>query len=144
MEGAIFVMFFILMFPKPLSDLVFCISNMYAGRINFVIVIVIVSGSKPLEDLVNDPSDSLRKICDRFDTSPAGLGNYEDVAKGFGYNVFTARSRFKKSEDGPSKALILAIIAEQPRVTVESFARVVEKQARRNDVAILLREFDRK
>ena len=98
-----------------------------------------------MEDLVNDASDSLEKICKRLDTPLAGLtGYYEDVAKYYHYDVFTVRARFEKSPYGPSKALISAIIAEHPRVTVENFARVVEKQARRKDVAILLREFDRK
>ena len=107
-------------------------------------MIAIFSASKPLENLVNDASDSLNKICKRLDTPLAGLGNYEDVAKDFGYDVFTARARFKTSPDGPSKALILAIIAEHPDVTVERFAKVVVKQARRKDVARLLREFDSK
>ncbi|XP_044166057.1 uncharacterized protein LOC122950012 isoform X1 [Acropora millepora] len=98
--------------------------------------------SKPLEDLVNDASDSLEKICKRLDTQLAGLGYYEDVAKYYHYDVFTIQARFKTSPDGPSKALILAIIAEHPDVTVESFAEVVVKQTRREDVARLLREFD--
>ena len=97
-----------------------------------------------MEDLVNDASDSLEKICERLDTQLAGLGYYEDVAKYYHYDVFTVQARFEKSPYGPSKALILAIIAEHPRVTVENFARVVEKQARRKDVGKLLREFDRK
>ena len=100
--------------------------------------------SKLLEDLVDDASDSLDKICDHLDAPTAGLGNYENVAKHYGYKVPTVRSRFKTSPDGPSKALILAIIAEHPDVTVDSFARVVVKQAKREDVARLLREFDRK
>ncbi|XP_015755273.1 PREDICTED: uncharacterized protein LOC107334826 isoform X2 [Acropora digitifera] len=100
--------------------------------------------SKPLVDLVNDSSDSLEKICDHFDTPIRGLGNYEDVAKYYDYDIFKIKAKFETSPDGPSKALILAMIGEHPRVTVESFARVVEKQARRKDVAILLREFDRK
>ena len=135
-------MSFVHLFLKPLRDLPFCITNVHSGIINFVIVIVSVS--KPLVDLVNDPSDSLEKICNHFDTPLAGLGNYEDVAKYYHYDVFTIRARFKRSPDGPSRALILAMIGEHPRVTVENFARVVEKQARRKDVAILLREFDRK
>ncbi|XP_067017518.1 uncharacterized protein [Acropora muricata] len=98
--------------------------------------------SKPLEDLVNDASDSLEKICKRLDTQLAGLGYYEEVAKYYDYDVFTIKARFKTSPDGPSKALILAIIAEHPDVTVESFAEVVVKQTRREDVARLLREFD--
>ncbi|XP_067017494.1 uncharacterized protein [Acropora muricata] len=98
--------------------------------------------SKPLKDLVNDASDSLEEICKRLDTQLAGLGYYEDVAKYYDYDVFTIKARFKRSPDGPSKALILAIIAEYPDVTVESFAEVVVKQTRREDVARLLREFD--
>ena len=99
--------------------------------------------SKPLKDLVNDPSRSLDEICKRLDAPTAGLGNYENIAKHYGYDVFTV-PRFSASPDGPSKALILAIIAEHPRVTVEGFARVVVKQTSRENVAILLREFDRK
>ncbi|XP_015760063.1 PREDICTED: uncharacterized protein LOC107339308 isoform X5 [Acropora digitifera] len=98
--------------------------------------------SKPLEDLVNDASDSLEKICNRFDTPLAGLGNYEDVAKYYRYDVFAIQARFKTSPYGPSKALILAIIAEYPDVTIESFAKVVVKQTKREDVARLLRKFD--
>ena len=135
-------MSFVHLFLKPLRDLPFCISNVHARIINFVTVIVSVS--KPLEDFVNNASDFLEKICKRFDTPLAGLGNYEDVAKYYHYDFFTIHSRFKTSPDGPSKALILAMIGEHSRVTVENFARVVEKQARRKDVAILLREFDRK
>ena len=99
---------------------------------------------KLLEDLVNDPSDFLDMICKRLDTPLAGLGNYEDIAKHYGYDFFTARSRLKTSPDGPSKALILAIIAQHPYVTVESFATVVVRQTRRKDAAGLLREFDLK
>ncbi|KAK2563090.1 hypothetical protein P5673_013428 [Acropora cervicornis] len=99
--------------------------------------------SKPLEYLVNDPSNFLDKICKRLDIFTAGLGNYEGVAKHYGYDFFT-RCRFKAYPGGPSNALISAIIAEFPDVTVESFARVVVKQTRRKDVARLLREFDRK
>ena len=100
--------------------------------------------SKTLEDLVNDPSDSLDEICQRLDTPTAGLGNYENIAKHYGHKFSTVRSRFITSPDGPSKALILAIIAEHPGVTVESFAKVVVKKTRREDVARLLKEFDRK
>ncbi|XP_074621215.1 uncharacterized protein LOC141879799 isoform X2 [Acropora palmata] len=100
--------------------------------------------SKTLEDLVNDPSNFLDEICDRLDTLPAGRGNYEHVARHYGYKVFTVQARFKPSPDGPSKALILSIMAGDPDVTVESFAKVVVEQAKREDVAKLLREFDRK
>ena len=100
--------------------------------------------SKLLEDLVNDPSDSLDEICQHLDTPTPGLGNYENIAKHYGYKFSTVRSRFKTSPDGPSKALILAIIAKHPDVTVENFAEVVAMKASRKDVARLLSEFDRK
>ena len=100
--------------------------------------------SKPLKDLVDDPSDFLVEICKRLDTPLAGLGNYDDVAKLYGYDVYTVQSGFKTSPDGPSKALILSIMSKHPDVTVESFARVVVEQTSREDVARLLREFDRK
>ena len=95
-----------------------------------------------MEHLVNDASDYLDEICKRLDTPLGGLGNYEDVAKYYGYDVFTVQSRFKISPDGPSKAMISSIISKHPDATVESFANVVVKQTRREDVARLLREFD--
>lgn len=100
--------------------------------------------SKPLEDLVNDPSNFLDEICELLDILPEGRGNYEHVAKHYGYKVATVKARFKTSPDGPSKALILSIIAGDPDVTVESFAEVVVEHASRGDVARLLREFDLK
>ena len=99
---------------------------------------------KTLEVLVNDPSNFVDEICELLDTLPPGRGNYEHVARHYGYKVSTVKSRFETSPDGPSKALILSIMAGDPDVTVESFAKVVVEQAGREDVARLLREFDRK
>ena len=84
--------------------------------------------SKPLEDLVDDPSDSLDEICQRLDTPTAGLGNYKNIARHYGYKFSTVRARFKTSPDGPSKALILAIIDEHPDVTVELFQFASRKE----------------
>ena len=100
--------------------------------------------SKLLEDLVNDASDSLDEICQRLDTRTAGVGNYEKIAKHYGYKVPLIRSRFETCPDGPSKALIYAMTGEHPDVTVESFAKVVVKRTKREDVARLLKKFDRK
>ena len=100
--------------------------------------------SKLLKDLVNDASDFLDEICENLDARTPGLGDYENIAKHYGYKVSTIRARFETSRDGPSKALILAIILKHPDVTVESFAKVVVEQTRRENVARLLREFDRK
>ena len=95
-----------------------------------------------MEGLVNDASDYLDNICKRLNTPLAGVGNYEHVARHYGYDVFTI-CELKRS-DCPSKALILSIIGKHRGVTVESFAKVVLEQAEREDVAGLLREFDRK
>ena len=102
------------------------------------------SVSKLLGDLYNDSSDILKKVRESLDTPIRGLGSVEDVAKHYLFDVVTVRSRFQTSPDGPSDALISAIIAQFPDETVESFARVVVKQTRRQNVARLLREFDRK
>ncbi|XP_015772371.1 PREDICTED: uncharacterized protein LOC107350640 isoform X2 [Acropora digitifera] len=99
--------------------------------------------SKPLKDLVNDPSDFLSEICKRLDTPFPGVGNYEEVAKYYKFDVYTIRV-FKEYQGCPSKALISAIMARYPKVTVEMFATVVAKQASRGDVAERLRAFDRK
>ena len=107
-------------------------------------LIVHFSVSKLLKDLVNDASDFLDQICEHLDAHAPGLGDYEHIAKHYGYKDSTIRSRFKASPDGPSKALISSIIAKHPDVTVESFAEVVVHRTQREDVARLLREFDRK
>ena len=108
-----------------------------------ITVIWLFSVSKPLEDLVNDPSDYLDDICKRLDTSITGVGNYEKVAKYYKFDMYTIGD-FEKKPGGPSKALISAIMAKYPQVTVEMFAGVVAEQASRGDVAELLRAFDRK
>ena len=140
-------MSFVPLFPQTLRDPPSCTSNIHTGTINFVSkknVIVHFSVSKLLKDLVNDASDFLDEICENLDARTAGLGDYENIAKHYGYKVSTIRARFETSRDGPSKALILAIILKHPDVTVESFAKVVVEQTRRENVARLLREFDRK
>ncbi|XP_067041699.1 uncharacterized protein [Acropora muricata] len=98
--------------------------------------------SKPLEDLVNNPSDYLGKICRRLDIRLTGVGNYEEVAKYYKFDVYTIHA-FKDCREGPSNALISAVMAKYPKVTIEMFATVVEEQASRGDVAELLRAFDR-
>ena len=96
-----------------------------------------------MKDLVNHPSNYLSEICKRLDTPLTGVGYYEEVAKCYNFDIYTIRS-FKDCPGGPSNKLISAIMAKYPKVTVEMFARVVAKQASREDVAELLRAFDRK
>ena len=104
---------------------------------------MIFSVSKTLADLVYDPSGSWDEICSCLDTHYPGCGDYKDVALCFGYSLFEVKSILKTSPDGPFKALILNVMARQPDVTVEVFAKVVENLTRREDVARLLRKFDR-
>ena len=90
---------------------------------------------------MNGSSDHLDEICKRLDARITGVGNYEKVAKYYKFDMYTILD-FEKPPGGPSKALISAIIAKYPQVTVEMFAGVVAKKASREDVAQLLRAFD--
>ncbi|XP_067041736.1 uncharacterized protein [Acropora muricata] len=101
------------------------------------------NASKPLESLSNDFSDFVEKIFRRLDTRIEGAGHYEVIANYFGFDLFDIRSRLEKSDGGPSRAMIEAIVVRHPELTVEKFARVVEEKARRKDVAHLLRAYDR-
>ena len=96
-----------------------------------------------MESLVDDFSDSVEDIFRRLDTRIQGAGHYEVIANYFDFDRFHIRSRFEKSDVGPSRALIEAIVVRHPELTVEKFARVVEEKARRKDVAGLLRKYDR-
>ena len=96
-----------------------------------------------MKDLVNDPLNYLGEICKRLDIPLKGVGNYEEVAKYYNFDVYTIHA-FKDCQGGPSNALISAIMAKYPEVTIEMFATVVVEQAKRGDVAVLLRAFDRK
>ena len=96
-----------------------------------------------MESLSNDFSDFVEKIFRRLDTRIEGAGHYEVIANYFGFDLFDIRFRFEKSDGGPSRAMIEAIVVRHPEFTVEKFARVVEEKARRKDVAHLLRAYDR-
>ena len=96
-----------------------------------------------MKSLVHDLSDFAEKIFRRLDTRIQGAGHYEVVANFFlGFDHFDVRSTLETSSGGPSKAMIEAIVARHPKLTVAQFARVVEKRAGRKDVANLLREYD--
>ena len=125
---------------KPLGDL-----NASAELMNILfqkrIVVIYFSVSRPLKDLVDDPPDYLDEICERLDASVTGVGSYKRVAKYYKFDMDTIFD-FEKSPGGPSKALISAIIAKHPKVTVEMFASVVAMQPSLKDVAELLWAFD--
>ena len=93
-------------------------------------------------NLVNDHSDFVENIFQHLDTFVEGAGHFEVIAKYFGFSIYTIRSRFQKSDGGPSRAMIEAIVVRRPEITLESFAKLVERKARRRDVANLLRAYD--
>ena len=76
-------------------------------------------------------------------TEGASHYDYEVIGNHFGHDHFEISSRFEKSVGGPSRAMIEAIVVRYPKLTVEQFARVVEQQTPRKDVARLLRAYDR-
>ena len=87
----------------------------------------------------------MEKIFQRLDTRTEGASHYdyEVIGNHFGHDHFEIKSRFEKSDSGPSRAMIEAIVVRHPELTVEEFASVVEEQTHRNDVARLLRSYDR-
>ena len=97
-----------------------------------------------MESLAHDLSKSVEKICQRLDTRTEGASHYdyEVIGNYFGHDHFEISSRFEKSVGGPSRAMIEAIVVRHPELTVEEFARVVEEQTHRQDVARLLRAYD--
>ena len=98
-----------------------------------------------MESLVHDLSKSVEKIFQRLDTRTEGASHhdYEIIGNHFDYDHFEIRSRFEKSDAGPSRAMMEAIVARHPEFTVEEFARVVEEKTPRQDVARRLRAYDR-
>ena len=91
---------------------------------------------------MNDFSDFADRICQRLDTGIRGAGHYEVIANYFGFDIFEIKAGFERSDGGPSRAMIEAIVVRHPELRVEEFARVVEQTARRKDVADLLRKYD--
>ena len=77
-----------------------------------------------------------------LDTPVPGCGCFEEVAQHYGFDYFKRESVLKKSEGGPSKALIDSLAASHPELTVEQFAAVVGKDTKRKDVLELLRNYD--
>ena len=103
--------------------------------------VVIVLVSKPLRSLLEHESN-LERICNVLDTSMPVCGDYKVVAKHYGLDYYEVKSVLGKSEGGPSRALIESLAATRTDLTVEEFAAVVEKKAKRKDVLKLLREYD--
>ena len=103
--------------------------------------VVIVLVSKPLRSLLEHESN-LEGICIALDTPVPLCGCYKVVAGHYGLDYYKIKSVLEKSEGGPSRALIESLAATHTDLTVEEFAGVVEKKAKRKDVLKLLREYD--
>lgn len=102
-------------------------------------------GSKSLESLAHDLSNSADKIFQRLDTRIQGAGHYdyEIIGNHFDYDHFEIKSKFERCDGSPSRAMLQAIAVRHPELTVEEFARVVEAKTPRKDVVQLLRAYDR-
>ena len=105
--------------------------------------LLLLIDSKPLSSLLERESDLL-KICHCLDAPMAGVGHYRAVALYYGCNHYQIVSVFEKHWGGPSRALIEFLQAQKPELTVAEFASVVGKEADRNDVDKLLKEYDLK
>ena len=84
----------------------------------------------------------LKKICERLDTPMAGVGDYREVLSYYGIDHYEKVSVYEKHTDGPSRALIEHLAAEQEQLTVAEFVSVVRKEANRGDVTELLEAYD--
>ena len=84
----------------------------------------------------------VEKVFERLVTRIKGGGHYEVIANYFGYDLSEVRFRFQKSDGLPVRATIEAIIIRHPEITVKIFAKVVEQETRRSDVADLKRAHD--
>lgn len=81
-----------------------------------------------------------------LDTAVPLRGDYRDVARHFKFNRFQISSGLGQAtypgEPTRTRALIMSLASSHPDLTVEEFATVVEKKAKRKDVSRLLRAYD--
>ena len=81
------------------------------------------------------------------DTEVRLPGNYRAVAYYYGFSHYTIVSRLDQAiyPGGPARtrALIESLASFHPDLTVEEFATVVEREAKRKDVSSLLRAYDK-
>lgn len=101
--------------------------------------------SKPLESLLSQES-TLQAVCERLDTFQRLRGDYRAVAKYYGFNYYQISSVLGQAsypgEPTKTRALIMSLVSSRPDLTVEAFAAVVERKAKRKDVSSLLRAYD--
>ena len=81
-------------------------------------------------------------VCDRLDTRCERCGNYYDVAKSCGIQHHTIKARFEKHDEGPSAALFEYLSATKPKMTVEEFILILERERVHERVILTLEAFD--
>ena len=101
--------------------------------------------SKPLKSLLNQES-TFRAVCNRLNTKVPKLGDYKDVARYYGFDFYQIMAELDQAacqgEPTRTRALIMSLACSRPDETVEEFATVVEREAKRKDVSDLLRAYD--
>ena len=88
-----------------------------------------------------DDAHYLQAISERLDTTLAGAANYRAVALYYGLSHYSISSGLERHYGGPTTALIEWLTATHPELTVQEFAAVVGKKAKRIDVAAVLEEY---
>ena len=82
-----------------------------------------------------------------LDTKVRLPGDYRAVALYYGFDHYTIRSVLDQASypGGPTRtrALIESLASFHPDLTVEEFATVVKREAKRKDVSSLLRAYDK-
>ena len=81
-----------------------------------------------------------------LDTDVPLFGDYKDVARYYRFDFYQIMSLLGQAtypgQPTRTRALIESLACSHPALTVEEFATVVEKKARRKDVSGLLRAYD--
>ena len=103
--------------------------------------------SKLLSSLLSEES-TLQTLCYMLDAHVRLLGDYRVVAQYYGFEFYQIMSVLGHGqatypgEPTRTRALIESLACSHPDLTVEEFATVVEREAKRKDVSRLLRAYD--
>ena len=89
-----------------------------------------------LSDFADQYPSTFDKVCRALDIK-RGCAHYEHVAKDFGFEHDTIKSKFEgRRDESPSALMFESLRAEKPELTVREFLKVLKSEnIRRNDVA---------
>lgn len=102
--------------------------------------IILISGPRKLSELRE--SGMYDDICERLDAKYRGCGDYYKVARHYGVEHHTIKSRFETNEAGPSAALFEVLSAKHPDLTVREFIDVLKEKHVKKDTIREFEEFD--